>query len=94
MVVKLANDGILQANDGEMLVNDGEMSVWSNTHFTIIDEHFTIIKEHFTIIHKHFTIIRSFGNQREAAPTVVYIVSPTALSSHILYNLEKTHFSV
>ena len=45
MMVKWANDGLLQANDGkmlvndgEMLVNDGEMSVWY-THFTIIDEH-------------------------------------------------------
>ena len=44
MMVKWANDGLLQANDGkilvndgEMLVNDGEMSVWSYTHFTIID---------------------------------------------------------
>ena len=43
MMVKWANDGILQANDGkmlgndgEMLVNDGEMSVWSYTHFTFI----------------------------------------------------------
>ena len=49
MMVKWANDGLLQANDGKMLVNDGEMlvndgvmSVWY-THYTIIDEHFTII---------------------------------------------------
>ena len=39
MMVKWANDGILQANDGKMLINDGEMlvkdgemSVWSYTH--------------------------------------------------------------
>ena len=44
MMVKWANEGLLQAydgkmlvNDGEMLVNDGEMSIWSYTHFTIID---------------------------------------------------------
>ena len=51
MMVRWANDGVLQANankmlgydgemlvnDGEMLVNDGEMSKWSYTHFTIID---------------------------------------------------------
>ena len=37
MMVKWANDGLLQANDGEMLVNDGEKSIWSNTRFTIID---------------------------------------------------------
>ena len=44
MMVKWANDGLLQANDGKMLgndgeilVNDGEMSIWSYTHFTIID---------------------------------------------------------
>ena len=50
MMVKCANDGLLQAdegkmlvNDGEMLVNDGEKSVWSYTHFTIIDEPFTVI---------------------------------------------------
>ena len=43
MMVKWANDDLLQANDGkmlvndgEMLVNDGEMSAWSITHFTII----------------------------------------------------------
>ena len=57
MMVKWANDGILQANDGEMfvndgerLLNDGEMSEWSYTQFTI-DEHFTtIINELLTII--------------------------------------------
>ena len=27
MMVKLANDGLLQANNGNMLVNDGEMPV-------------------------------------------------------------------
>ena len=27
MMVKWANDGLLQANDGKMLVNDGEMLV-------------------------------------------------------------------
>ena len=44
MVVKWANDGLLQAyngkmlvNDGEMLVNDDKISIWSYTHFTIID---------------------------------------------------------
>ena len=43
MMVKCANDGLLQANDGKMLVNDGEMLVndgemiWSYNHFTIID---------------------------------------------------------
>ena len=44
MMVKLANDCLLQANDGkmlvnagEMLVNDAEMSVCFYTHFTIID---------------------------------------------------------
>ena len=55
MMVKWANDGLLQANDGkmlvndgemlvndgEMLVNDGEMSIWSYNHFTIIDKHST-----------------------------------------------------
>ena len=53
MMVKWANDGLLQANDGqmvvndgEMLVNDGEMSVWSYTHFSIIDEPFTSINDH------------------------------------------------
>ena len=47
MMVKWANDGLLQANaskilvnDDEMLVNDGEMSSWAYTHFTIINEHF------------------------------------------------------
>ena len=50
MMVKWANDGLLQANDGkmlvndgEMLVNDGEMSLWSNTQFTIIDYHWIYI---------------------------------------------------
>ena len=49
MMVKWANDGLLQANDGEMLVNEGEMlvnngemSLYSYTHFTIINENFTI----------------------------------------------------
>ena len=44
MMVKWANDGLLQANAGKMLVNDsemqvndGEMSLWSYTYFTIID---------------------------------------------------------
>ena len=53
MIVKLVNDGLLQANaskilvkdgempvnDGEMLGNDGQMSIWSYeySHFTIID---------------------------------------------------------
>ena len=44
MMVKWANDGLLQANDGkmhvnngEMQVNDGEMSVLPYNHFTIID---------------------------------------------------------
>ena len=44
MMVKWANDGLLQVNDGKMLVNDGEMlvnddqmSIWSYTHFTTID---------------------------------------------------------
>ena len=27
MMVKLTNDGLLQANDGKMLVNDGEMLI-------------------------------------------------------------------
>ena len=50
MMVKWANDGLLQANngkmhvndgemfvnDGEMLVNNGEMSVWSYTIHTIM----------------------------------------------------------
>ena len=79
MMVKWANDGLLQANDGKMLVNDGEMlvndgkmSVWSYIHFTIIDEHFAIINEHFTIINKHFTIIRSFDHHWEAAPADMY----------------------
>jgi hypothetical protein len=27
MMVKRANDGLLQANDGKILVNDGEMSL-------------------------------------------------------------------
>ena len=27
MMVKLANDGLLQVNDGKMIVNDGEMTV-------------------------------------------------------------------
>ena len=49
MMVKCANDGLLQANDGEVLINDGEMLVndgemlvnddemriWAYTHFTI-----------------------------------------------------------
>ena len=69
MMVKWANDGLLQANDGKMLfndgeilVNDGEMSVWSYTQFTLI-EYFTIINKHFTIINDilpsfaHLTII-------------------------------------
>ena len=62
MMVKWANDGLLQANDGkmlvndvEMLVNDGELSVWSFTHFTIIS--------------LKYTIIRSFDHHWEAAPT-------------------------
>ena len=39
MMVKWANDGLLQANDGKMLVNDGEMLVNDGeyNHFTIID---------------------------------------------------------
>ena len=44
MLIKWANDDLLQANDGEMLVNDGEMlandgemSIRSYSHFTIID---------------------------------------------------------
>ena len=43
MMVKWANDGILQANDSKMLINDGEMSEWAYTHFSIIGEHFTIL---------------------------------------------------
>ena len=39
MMVKRANDGLLQANDSQILVIDGEMSVRSSTHFTIIDAH-------------------------------------------------------
>ena len=35
MMVKCANDGLLQANASEMLVNDGEMSVCSYTLFKI-----------------------------------------------------------
>ena len=83
MMVKGANDGLLQANDGKMLVNDGEMlvkdgkmlgnddemSIWSYTYFTIIDKHFTIINKHFTIIGLKFTIIRSFDHHWEAALT-------------------------
>ena len=44
MMVKWANDGLLQANaskmhnaDGEMVFNDGEKGIFSYTHFTIID---------------------------------------------------------
>ena len=51
IMVKWANDGLLQANDGkilvndgemlvndgEMLVNGGEMSICSYIHFTIIN---------------------------------------------------------
>ena len=50
MMVKWANDGLLQVNDGKNALNGREMSVWSYTHFTIIDKHFTIINEHFTIL--------------------------------------------
>ena len=64
MMVKWANDGLLQANDGkmlvndgEMLVNDGELSVWSYTNFNII--------------HEQFIIIRLFDHHWEAAPTAM-----------------------
>ena len=57
MMVKWANDGLLQTYDGKMLVNDadmpvndGEINAWSCPHFTIINKYFTIINEHFTII--------------------------------------------
>ena len=84
MMVKWANDSLLQANDvkmlvndsemivndGEMLVNDDEMSIWSYTHFTIIDQHLTIINDHFTIISLKLILIRSFDHHWEAAPTV------------------------
>ena len=50
MMVKGANDGILQAhggqmllNDGEMLLNDGEISEWSYTQFTRISPSLTSI---------------------------------------------------
>ena len=85
MMVKWANDGLLQANDGkmlvndgemlandgEMLVNDGEMIIWSYTHFTIIDYHFTIIDEYFTIISLKYTIVCWIDHHWEAAPTGV-----------------------
>ena len=58
MMVKWADDGLLQAN--EMLVNDGEMSAWSYIHFTIIDEQSTIINKQITIITEHFTIINEY----------------------------------
>ena len=78
MMVRWANDGVLQANatqmlgndvemlhnDGEMLINDGEMSIWSYTHFTIINEHFSSIS-------LKCTIIRSSDHHWEAAPTAM-----------------------
>ena len=36
MMVKLANDGLLQANDGKMLVKDGEMLVNDGDKYMII----------------------------------------------------------
>ena len=65
MMVRWANDGLLQANDGllqandgkmivndgEMLVNDGEMSVGSYTQFTIINEYFSGISLKYTMHH-------------------------------------------
>ena len=57
MMVKRANDGLLQANDGkilvndgemlvndgEMLFNDGEMSIWSYTHHKLEVNHHSLI---------------------------------------------------
>ena len=76
MMVRWANDGVLQANatkmlvndcemlvnDGEILVNDVEMSIWSYTHFTLINEHLSSNK-------LKYTIIRSSDHHWEAAPT-------------------------
>ena len=69
MMVRWANDGVLQTNATKTLVNDGEMSVGSYTHFTIIDENFTIINEYFSSISLKYTIIRSSDHHWEAAPT-------------------------
>ena len=51
MMVKLGNDGLLQANDGKLLVDDCEMIVKDGKMTVcIIDEHFTSIYKHYTII--------------------------------------------
>ena len=50
MIVKWANDGLLQANEGEMLLNDGEMNdhTLNSPSLTIISPSFA----HLTIIEK------------------------------------------
>ena len=76
MMVKWANDALLQANDdkmlvndGQMLVNDGEMSVWSYIHFSIL----TSILPSLTSIlpSSKLTIIRSFDHHWEDALTEI-----------------------
>ena len=82
MMVKWANDGLLQANDGKM-------SVWTYTHFTIIDEHFTIINKHFTIINLKYTIIRSFDHHWEAEPTAKVFLYGAFLSMSLTKTFEQ-----
>ena len=40
VIVRWANDSVLQGNVTKMLVNDGEMRLGSFTHITIIEEPF------------------------------------------------------
>ena len=64
MMVKLVNDGLLQANDGKMLVNDGEMFV--NDSKMLVNDGKMLVNDgeislwsytYFTIINEHFTTI-------------------------------------
>ena len=83
MMVRWANDGVLQANatkmlvndcemlvhDGEMLVNDGEILV-NDVEMSIWSyTHFTLINEHLSSNKLKNTIIRSSDHHWEAAPT-------------------------
>ena len=69
MMVKWANDCLLQANDGEMLVNDGEMLV-NNGEMLVNDGEMVVNDGEMSVWSCIHFIIRSFDHHWEVAPTV------------------------
>ena len=70
MMVKWANDSILQANDGEILLNDGEMLLNDGDDHILNSPSFTHISPSSTSILPSL----AWSKLAEAAPTVPFIL--------------------